>query len=94
MEEILKVAEARASDVGKGIARLDPQIERKLGLRSGDVIAIEGTKQTVAKVWPGYPEDAGKGIIRMDGVTRKNAGCSIDDKVKIKRISTKPPAPT
>jgi transitional endoplasmic reticulum ATPase len=90
MEEVLKVAEARASDVGKGIARLDPQIERKLGLRTGDVIAIEGTKQTVAKVWPGYPEDAGKGIIRMDGVTRKNAGCSIDDKVKIKRISTKP----
>ena len=90
MEEIeLKVGEARAGDVGRGIARVESKVMEKLNLSSGDVIEILGKKRTVARVWRGYPEDEGLGIIRMDGIIRKNAGVGIDDKVKIRKIEAK-----
>jgi len=41
----LKVAEARSRDVGRGIARIDPEIVEALGLTTGDVIVIDGTKR-------------------------------------------------
>ena len=86
----LKVAEAKARDAGRGIARIDPEIANKLGLVSGDVVQIKGEKRTVALLWPGYPEDAKSGIIRMDGALRRNANVSVDEKVSIKKIGTKP----
>ena len=88
-EKILKVEEAKARDVGRGIARIDPEVAEEMGLTPGDVILIEGKKKTACIYWPGYAEDAGKGIIRIDGSTRKNAGVGIDDKVKVKKIKAK-----
>ncbi len=85
----LKVAEARANDVGRGIARIDPQVAEELGLHAGDVVEIIGKKRTVAIYWPGYPEDYGLKIIRIDGTTRRNAGVGIDDKVIVKKIAAK-----
>ncbi|MEM0083600.1 MAG: CDC48 family AAA ATPase, partial [Candidatus Nezhaarchaeales archaeon] len=85
----LRVAEARARDVGRGIARIDPSVMSQLGINTGDVIEIVGKKKTVAICWPGYPEDYGKGIIRIDGYVRRNAGVSIDDRVTIKLASVK-----
>ncbi len=89
VEKILKVEEAKARDVGRGIARIDPEVAEEMGLTPGDVILIEGKKKTACIYWPGYAEDAGKGIIRIDGSTRKNAGVGIDDKVKVKKIKAK-----
>ncbi len=90
-EEItLRVAEAYYRDVGRGIARIDPEAMAKLGLQSGDVIEIIGKSTVPAIVWPGYPEDRGKGIIRIDGSLRNNAGVGIDDRVKIRKSEAKP----
>jgi transitional endoplasmic reticulum ATPase len=89
MDEYLRVAEAYHRDVGRGIARVDPEVMEKLNLQSGDVIEIIGKQSVPAIVWPGYPEDRGKGIIRIDGSLRSNAGVSIDDKVKIKKVEPK-----
>ena len=86
---VVKVAEAKPRDVGRGIGRIDPTISEKMGLVSGDVILIEGKKRTACLFWPGYPEDYGKGIIRIDGTIRRNAGVGIDDKVKIKKAVAK-----
>ncbi|MDP3103818.1 MAG: CDC48 family AAA ATPase, partial [Candidatus Methanoperedens sp.] len=86
----LKISEAKSYDAGRGIARIDPEVARELGLQTGDVIGIEGTKRTAALIWPGYPEDSNTGIIRVDGTVRRNAGVSIDDKVQIRRIQTAP----
>ena len=88
-EIYVKVAEARPQDAGRGLIRLDPRVAKRMGIRSGDVVSLTGTKETAAIAWPGYPEDTGKEIVRVDGVTRRNAGCSIDDKVKIKKIEVK-----
>ena len=85
----LRVAEARSHDVGRGIARIDPEVARKLGLTSGDVVEISGKRKTVALCWAGYSEDAGKGVIRIDGYIRRNAGVSIDEKVTIRKIEAK-----
>ncbi len=87
---IVKVAEARSRDVGRGIARIDPVIFEKMGLMPGDAIIIEGKKKTAAVVMRGYPEDEGTGLIRIDGYTRRNAGVGIDDKVKIKKAVATP----
>jgi transitional endoplasmic reticulum ATPase len=62
---------------------------KELGLASGDVVEITGTKKTVALVWPGYEGDSGKGLIRMDGYARNNAGVSLDDQVTVKKITVR-----
>jgi len=84
----LKVEEARQQDVNRGIARFDIEQVGKLGLETGDVIGIFGSRETGAINWPGYPEDAGRSVIRIDGSIRRNAGVGIDDKVTIKKIKT------
>ncbi|MFP4050583.1 MAG: CDC48 family AAA ATPase [Thermoplasmata archaeon] len=89
-EKILKVAEAKSSDVGRGLARIDPEVKEKLGLNSGDIILIYGNKQTAAKVWPGEEKDRNTGVIRIDGPTRRNAGVKIDEKVGIENVDAKP----
>ena len=65
----LRVAEAKPRDVGRGIARLDPQDLEKIGAEVGDIIQIEGKRKTAAKVMPAYPEDRGKSLIQMDGLS-------------------------
>jgi len=38
----LKVIEARPTDVGRGIARIDPAVFSEMGWQAGDVVSIEG----------------------------------------------------
>ncbi len=89
-EAVLRVAEAYYRDVGRSIARVDPEVMEELGLKSGDIIEIIGKNSVPAIVWPGYPEDRGKRIIRIDGSLRSNAGVGIDDKVRIRKVEAKP----
>jgi len=89
-DTILKVVEARPSDVGRGIARVDPAIFREKGWQAGDVLGIQGKKRTAALLWPGYPDDTGTGIIRLDGNVRRNADVSIDDRVPVRVIQSAP----
>jgi len=86
-EVTLKVVEARPTDVGRGIARVDPAVFREKGWQAGDVLSIQGKKKTAALLWPGYPDDTGTGALRLDGNIRRNAGVSIDDKVPVKVVS-------
>jgi len=86
----LKVAEAGTKDVGRGIVRFDPADFKKIGVEVGDVVAIKGKRETVAKVLPAYMEDRGKGLIRSDGITRDNAKTGIDEKVSVKKMEFSP----
>ncbi|HKI48980.1 MAG TPA: AAA family ATPase, partial [Desulfobacteria bacterium] len=87
---ILKVGEATAKDVGRGIVRFDPVEFEKLGVQVGDVMTVEGKRKTVAKVLPAYMEDRGQGLIRLDGITRENAQVGIDEKVKVAACEFRP----
>mgnify|MGYP000402445417 CR=1 FL=1 len=86
----LRVAEAAGRDVGRGIARIDPEIASQLGIHSGDVVEVIGKRSTYALYWPAYPQDRGRDIIRLDSQTRFNAGVGIDEKVRIRKAEAKP----
>lgn len=86
----LKVGELTSRDeYGKGIARIDSKVMKKLGIKEGDVVEIEGNNKTgVIAVRP-YPNDIGLEIIRIDGLVRRNAGTGIGDMVKVRKIDVK-----
>jgi len=89
-EEVkLKVAEARQEDVYKGIVRLDAEALRKIKVKVGDVVEIEGKRKTVAIAERSYPEDIGLGLIRMDGIIRRNAKVSLGEYVTVRRADVK-----
>jgi len=87
---ILKVKEALLKDVGRAIARIDPEDMKDLGLEVGDIIEVNGKRKTPAKIMPCYAEDRGKKIIQIDGLSRENAQIGLDEKVRINRINSKP----
>jgi len=86
---ILRVFEADPKDVGKGIARLDPDAMERLGVENGDVIVIEGKRKTVARAAEAKYQDRGLGIIRLDPTTRQNAGVKLGDKVFVEKSTAK-----
>ncbi|AEH60259.1 AAA family ATPase, CDC48 subfamily [Methanosalsum zhilinae DSM 4017] len=88
-DTFVRVAEAYHRDVGRGIAKIDPDLMQRQGLVSGDVIEIIGKEKSYARVMPGYLDDVGKNIIRIDGNIRNNLRVGIDDKVAIKKIDAR-----
>ena len=85
----LKVVEAQQDDAYKGIARIDGEVMRELGIRRGDVIIIKGNRETVAVADRAYPADVGEGIIRIDGIMRRNSKSGIGEMVKISKAEIK-----
>ncbi len=81
----LRVAEALKVDVGRGIVRFDKSYQKRLGVSTGDIVELEGSRSTAAVVANAHPDDRGLDIVRMDGYIRKNAGVSIGDYVTIRR---------
>lgn len=86
----LRVAESMPKDVGRGIARIDPEDLRALGAEVGQVLEIQGKRQTVAKAMPAYAEARGKASIQMDGLTRANAQVGLDERVQVRKLSANP----
>ena len=85
----LKVSEALAKDVGRGIARIDPKDMAEMDAEVGDIIQILGKRPAVAKVMPAYMEDRGKDVIQIDGITRENAQIGLGEKVQAEKVDYK-----
>ena len=84
----LRVTETNPKFVGRGIALVDPKVMEKLGLSTGDVIEIRGSrKKTFVLLWSSQPDDYGRGLIRIDGYTRNNIGAGIDDRVNVQKVA-------
>ena len=79
----LRVAEALPKDVGRGIARLDPESMEHLHASIGDVVAITGERSSALKLMPAYPDARGKGLIQIDGIARENVGAGLDGRVRV-----------
>lgn len=86
----LRVKEARPTDVGRGVARIDPKEMEQLDAGVGDIVELEGKRNTVAKLMPTFPEDRGQGIIQIDGLVRENAKTGLDEKIRIRKVEWKP----
>jgi len=73
----LRIAEARTKDVGRAIARIDPQEFSKIRVDMGNTVALKSKKaETVMKVMPAYPEMRGQKInepptSKLVGIKRK-----------------------
>jgi len=85
----LKVAEAIQDDVTKGIVRVDSGYMKQIGIRSGDIVEIQGGRKTVAIVDRAYPGDIGLNIIRMDGLIRRNSKTGIGEVVTVRKANVK-----
>jgi len=83
----LRVVEALPKDVGRGIARLDPADLERLGAAIGDIVALAGKRQTVARLMPAYAAERGKGLLQIDGITRENAQVSLDERLNVRKIA-------
>jgi len=86
----LQVANARPQDSGHGIARLSKAILAELELSEGDVVVLEGKRQTVARAVQTYPEDEGLELVRLDSLLRINAGVATGEQIIIARADSKP----
>jgi len=87
---ILRVMEALPKDVGRAIARIDPEDMNNLGLEVGEIVEVEGKRKTAAKVMPCYVQDRGQNIIQIDGIIRENSKIGIDEKVTVRKVEHKP----
>jgi transitional endoplasmic reticulum ATPase len=87
---ILRVMEALPKDVGRAIARIDPEDMNNLGLEVGEIVEVEGKRKTAAKVMPCYVQDRGQNIIQIDGIIRENSKTGIDEKVTVRKVEHKP----
>ncbi|MFH0915254.1 MAG: CDC48 family AAA ATPase [bacterium] len=85
-----RVAEAAPKDVGRGLARLDPQDLEQLGVGIGDTIEVAGQRTTVARAMPTYAESRGRGVVQIDGILRANAGAGVDEQVKVRPAAVQP----
>ena len=74
------------SDKGKGIARLDVDSMRFLGIPSGGIIEIQGQRKTYAKCLQSTKENHVPGILNIDGLICSNAGIDTGSRIYIKRI--------
>jgi len=79
----LKVIEGMVEDARKGIVRALVDVMRELGLVAGDVVAVEGKRQTVARILPAFSSNCPEGAVQMDGVLRQNAQVGIGEEVTL-----------
>ncbi len=86
----LKVTEALAKDLGRGLARLDPADMARLGLEVGDIVELEGKQTTVGKAMPAYKEHREQARVQIDGVTRENAGAALDQLINVRKATVRP----
>ena len=85
----MRIGEAKQRDVGKKRARIGPEAMDYLKVTPGDIIDVMGSRSSCAVVWPVDEDEKFPDIIRIDGQTRKNIGASLNDIVKVKKVSTK-----
>lgn len=86
----LKVAEAEQRDVGRKIARVDPEVARRLNITSGDALELSSLgRRTTVLNWPAKESDRGKGLIRIDGLIRNRLDVGINDEIEIRVVESK-----
>jgi transitional endoplasmic reticulum ATPase len=85
----MRIGEAKQRDVGKKRARIGPEAMDYLKVTPGDIIDVMGSRSSCAIVWPVDEDEKFPDIIRIDGQTRKNIGGSLNDIVKVKKVSAK-----
>ena len=85
----MRIGEAKQRDIGKKRARVSPEAMDFLKAVPGDIVEIMGSRTSCAIIWPVDEDEKFPDIIRIDGQTRKNVGGTLNDIVKIRKVSSK-----
>src|SRR5919201_791045 len=86
----LKVGESEQRDIGRKIARIDPEVSERLNITSGDALELSSLgKKTTVLSWPARSNDKGKGLVRIDGYTRNKLDVGINDQIEIRKVESK-----
>src|SRR5690349_13920388 len=86
----LQLTAVEGQGVPRGVAYVSSAALEALGCAPDDVVRIEGSRPTVARVQPA-PDDASASdspsgtdmVIQMDGLVRQNAGAALGDVVSL-----------
>jgi len=75
--------------VGRGVARIDPNVITRLGCQPGDIVMITGARTTAAKVVPNALSDRGQPTIQMDSQVRQNSASGLGEHVSVHKAKVK-----
>ncbi|WP_440764805.1 CDC48 family AAA ATPase [Natronorubrum sp. DTA7] len=89
MKLIVKPLDRKSA--GKGIAAIDREAMKELGVSDGDFVAIQSEAGTaVVRVRSGRSGDRLRGVVGIDGQTRKTIGTRIDQFVQVEQADVEP----
>src|SRR5579884_2543303 len=71
--------------VGRGVARIDPNDIARLGCQPGDIVLITGARTTAAKIVPSALVDRGQQTIQMDSQVRQNSASGLGERVTVRK---------
>src|SRR5579875_172204 len=81
----LQLVVVEGFQVGRGVARMDPNDIARLGCQPGDIVLISGARTTAAKVLPNSAIDRGKQSIQMDSQVRQNSASGLGERVTVRK---------
>ncbi len=87
--ESLQLVVIEGFQVGRGVARIDPNDMMRLGCQSGDIILVTGSRTTAAKVVPGALVDRGQQTIQMDSQVRQNSASGLGERITVRKAKVR-----
>jgi transitional endoplasmic reticulum ATPase len=87
--ESLQLVVIEGFQVGRGVARIDPNDMAQLGCQSGDTILVTGSRTTAAKVVPSAMVDRGQQTIQMDSQVRQNSASGLGERITVRKAKVR-----
>ncbi|MHB8596847.1 MAG: CDC48 family AAA ATPase [Ktedonobacteraceae bacterium] len=87
--ESLQLVVIEGFQVGRGVARIDPNDMTRLGCQPGDIILVTGSRTTAAKVVPGALVDRGQQTIQMDSQVRQNSASGLGERITVRKAKVR-----
>ena len=83
--EDLQLVVVEGFQVGRGVARIDPNDMTRIGCQAGDIVMITGSRTTAAKIVPSALADRGQQSIQMDSQVRQNSASGLGERVTVRK---------
>ena len=83
--EDLQLIVVEGFQVGRGVARIDPNDMTRIGCQAGDIVMITGSRTTAAKIVPTALADRGQQSIQMDSQVRQNSASGLGERVTVRK---------
>ncbi len=81
----LQLVVVEGFQVGRGVARIDPNDMNRIGCQAGDIVMITGSRTTAAKIVPSALADRGQQSIQMDSQVRQNSASGLGERVTVRK---------